>query len=83
MLKSKLMFFRRTKIIYRKKQVSEFVIENGILKKYQGSGGNVIIPDGVKRIGEYAFSGCGSLMGVHSRKVWKSIGNHAFWDCSF
>ena len=27
--------------------MSDFVIENGILKKYTGSGSGVVIPDGV------------------------------------
>ena len=26
--------------------VSDFIIENGVLEKYKGSGGNVSIPDG-------------------------------------
>lgn len=30
---------------------SDFVIENGVLKKYKGSATVVIIPDGVKEIG--------------------------------
>lgn len=33
----------------------DFIIENGILKKYIGKGGNVVIPDGVTEIGEHAF----------------------------
>ena len=28
--------------------MNDFEIENGVLKKYHGEGGNVIIPDGVK-----------------------------------
>jgi len=34
---------------------SDFVIENGILKKYTGSGGEVVIPEGVSAIGNLAF----------------------------
>ena len=33
----------------------DFLIENGILKKYIGPGGDVIIPEGVTEIGPYAF----------------------------
>ena len=34
---------------------SDFIIENGVLKKYVGPGGNVIIPDDVSVIGSEAF----------------------------
>ena len=34
---------------------SDFVIDNGILNKYIGAGGDVVIPDNVTVIGEYAF----------------------------
>lgn len=33
----------------------DFVIENGVLKEYKGTGGKVIIPNGVAEIDEYAF----------------------------
>ncbi len=35
---------------------SDFVIENGVLKKYVGPGGDVAVPKGVTVIGEEAFS---------------------------
>lgn len=35
---------------------TEFEIENGVLTKYNGPGGDVTIPDGVVGIGAYAFS---------------------------
>ena len=31
--------------------INDFVIENGVLKKYQGQGGDVVIPEGVTSIG--------------------------------
>lgn len=38
------------------KNDSEFVIKNGVLKAYNGSGKNVKIPDGVKKIGSRALA---------------------------
>ena len=35
---------------------SDFIIENGVLKKYIGSGGDVIIPEGIMEIGSNACS---------------------------
>lgn len=35
--------------------MSDFVIKDGVLEKYVGSDGNVIIPNGVKEIGKAAF----------------------------
>lgn len=32
-----------------------FVIEDGVLEEYTGPGGEVVIPQGVTRIGEWAF----------------------------
>ena len=35
--------------------INDFVIENGVLKKYVGPGGDVIIPEGVTSIGNGVF----------------------------
>ncbi len=34
----------------------DFIIENGVLKKYTGEDSIVVIPEGVTSIGEFAFS---------------------------
>lgn len=34
---------------------TDFVIENGVLKKYTGSAADVVIPDDATEIGERAF----------------------------
>ncbi len=34
---------------------SDYVIEKGVLKKYVGPGGDVVVPEGVTGIGEKAF----------------------------
>lgn len=38
----------------------DFVIENGVLKKYKGRGWDVSIPEGVTGISQYAFRDCTS-----------------------
>ena len=40
---------------------SDFIIENGVLKKYVGPGGDVVIPKDVTSIGVGAFDGCTNL----------------------
>ena len=43
---------------------SDFVIKDGVLKKYIGPGGDVVIPEGVTEIDWSAFSDCSSLTSV-------------------
>ena len=62
--------------------INDFVIENGVLIKYQGPGGDVVIPDGVTRIDDMAFTGCTSLTSVVIPEGVTSIGWTAFWRCS-
>ena len=42
---------------------------------------DLVIPDGVRSIGEFAFHGCNSLTSVIIPNSVTSIGNHAFRDC--
>ena len=60
---------------------SDFVIENGVLTKYTGEGGSVVIPDGVTSIGREAFENCKSLTGVTIPNGVTSIGDFAFYHC--
>ena len=62
--------------------INDFVIENGVLKKYQGQGGDVVIPEGVTSIGDGAFWGCRSLTSVVIPEGVTSIGASAFSYCS-
>ena len=61
---------------------SDFTIdENGVLTKYTGSGGDIIIPGNVTSIGSDAFSSCNGLTSVAIPTSVTSIGGRAFWGC--
>jgi len=60
----------------------DFQIINGILVKYNGEGGDVVIPNSVTVIGEKAFYGCHSLTSVSIPDSVTSIGSSAFYYCS-
>ena len=60
---------------------SDFVIKNGVLTEYTGSGENVVIPDTVTRIGDTAFFECTSLKSVTIPKSVISIGEGVFFEC--
>ena len=60
---------------------SDFAIENAVLKKYEGPGGDVRILAGVTSIGNSAFWGCSGLTGVTIPDGVTSIGNEAFSHC--
>jgi hypothetical protein len=62
---------------------SAFDIENGVLKLYMGRGGDVVIPDGVTSIGDYAFTmDWITVKSVTMPDSVTSIGNAAFAGCS-
>ena len=60
---------------------SDFIIENGVLKKYVGPGGDVVIPEGVTKIDGSAFWSMGNLTGIVIPETVVSIGNCAFESC--
>ena len=59
----------------------DFEIVDGVLKKYKGDGGDVVIPDSVMSIGESAFYNCTSLKSISIPDSVTSIGNYAFYRC--
>lgn len=61
---------------------SDFIIGNGVLKKYVGPGGDVVIPEGVTRIDRWAFFNCGSLTNVTIPESVIHIYDTAFYGCS-
>lgn len=60
---------------------ADFIIENGALTQYNGSGGDVTIPAGVTSIGDGVFSNCYNLASVVIPDSVTSIGNNVFWGC--
>ena len=62
--------------------INDFVIENGVLKEYKGQGGDVVIPEGVTTIDDWAFAWCQSLKNVVMPESVTSIGDRAFFGCS-
>ncbi len=64
---------------------NDFIIdENGVLIKYTGTDANdnVIIPDGVTSIGDYAFQSCSNLSSVTIPESVTVIGNYVFENCT-
>lgn len=52
-----------------------------VFGKYDGPGGDVVIPDGIKKIGDKAFNLCTGLTSVEIPSSVKYIGEHAFEGC--
>jgi hypothetical protein len=61
---------------------ADFEIVDGVLIKYNGIGGNVVIPTEVTSIGDEAFYNCTGLTSVKIPYNVTSIGNMAFDGCS-
>lgn len=59
---------------------SDFIIEDGVLKKYVGPGGDVVIPEGITHIADSAFWRC-SIESVVLPQSICSIGRCAFSFC--
>ena len=58
-----------------------FEIFEGVLNKYKGNEKEVIIPNEVKSIGEFAFYGCLEITKVVLHSEITSIGQFAFYGC--
>ena len=60
---------------------SDFIIENGVLTKYVGPGGDVVIPEGVTAIANWALSKCENIKSLLFPESTTKIGNGAFAWC--
>jgi len=60
---------------------NDFVIENGVLTKYVGPGGDVTVPEGVTSVGREAFQRYGILKSITIPKGVTNIGALAFDGC--
>lgn len=57
------------------------IVGNGILLAYRGEGGNLTLPDTVKRIAPEAFAGNPTILSVNLPDSVIEIGEDAFLDC--
>ena len=62
--------------------IDDFKIEDGVLIKYIGNGGDVVIPDGVKQIGSRAFENCSNIRKITIPYDITDIGSWTFRCCS-
>ena len=76
--------------LYGKISVSEmpspsddFIIENGVLIKYVGPGGDVVLPEGITRIADNAFRSNQTVTSVVMQSGITEMGMCVFWDCHY
>lgn len=62
--------------------VSDFIIENGVLTKYVGPGGDVMIPEGVTQIDQCVFERNNTICSVCLPETLRVISRKAFYDCA-
>ena len=62
-------------------KTDRFTIENGVLNKYHGPGGDVVIPAGVTKIAPGVFANCASLTGVTIPEGVEEIAWDVFNNC--
>ena len=64
------------------KETVEFIVTDGVLKKYNGSRSDVVIPDRITRIGGGAFIRNDVIKSVVIPKSVREIGDYAFAYCT-
>ncbi len=73
---------RQLNRIFGDEHDDDFEIDEGILYKYHGTGGDIIIPKSVMVICDHAFEGCAGLTSVTIPASVKLIGQDAFRNCA-
>lgn len=63
---------------FRLSQANDYVRENGIMSKYVGDGGDVVIPPDVKIILAHAFDGCNNISSVKLHYFVSSVEEGTF-----
>lgn len=58
--------------------IGDFLVENGVMRRYIGIGGEIEIPEGVTEIGESAFINCSGITSVTMPEGVEIIRNAAF-----
>ena len=61
---------------------SDFIIENGVLTKYNGKASAIVIPEGVTEIGAEAFAGQKKIVEITVPGAVTKIGYNTFKGCS-
>ena len=62
--------------------MSDFNIEYGVLHRYFGNEKNVLIPDNITKIGDFAFLKCSGITSIIIPSSVTSIGKNAFDKCT-
>lgn len=76
-------FFEKVRLHGNEDLITEdFLIKNGVLKKYFGKKSEVLIPNNVVEIEKRAFKECDHIVSVSIPSSVKTIGSNAFQYCS-
>ncbi|MBR5266443.1 MAG: leucine-rich repeat domain-containing protein, partial [Clostridia bacterium] len=62
--------------------INDFLIQDGILLKYEGTDADVVIPDGIGQIGSWAFTDKTDVKSIVIPEGVTTIMNHAFSGCT-
>ena len=61
---------------------ADFIIVDGVLTEYEGNDAEIVIPDGVIKIGDYVFQENKTITKVIMPDTVKSVGKEAFKKCT-